>query len=307
MKSFKQFINEQLSFDDLDDLDDFGDDFGDDLNLFPDSLSNLKKLSKKDILFYKNLITSDLEYDNVLAEAGLNNEGIAVEDFIELALPEVNIFIEFLKRTRRWNFGKSQTLEVSNAVNSLNILKNLKELELSRNYYDGGQLRTRTMFRELPTGFRYLQKLTYLSLSGNPLKEFPLEILKNKSLKRLMLRNIQLDELPKEIGQLKELELLDLSHNNLVELPKEIGQLQNLVTLQLDNNNLVELPKEIGQLKNLIKLDLYDNNLTSLPHDALKNLSKLNAFDVNKNLVPKEQLDLLRDELPQYCIIYPSR
>ena len=84
MKSFKQFINEQLS---LDDLDDFGDDFGDDLNLFPDSLSNLKKLSEKDILFYKNLIMSDLEYDNGLAEAGLNNEGIALNDFIENHVP----------------------------------------------------------------------------------------------------------------------------------------------------------------------------------------------------------------------------
>jgi hypothetical protein len=79
MKSFKQFINEQLSFDDLDDFEDFGDD----LNLFPDSLSNLEKLSEKDILFYKNLITSDLEYDNGLAEAGLNSEGIALDDFIK--------------------------------------------------------------------------------------------------------------------------------------------------------------------------------------------------------------------------------
>jgi hypothetical protein len=88
MKSFKQFINEQLSFDDLDDLDDFGDD----LNLFPDSLSNLEKLSEKDVMFYKNLIASDLEYDNELAEAGLNNEGIAIEDFIELMFKPGDFF-----------------------------------------------------------------------------------------------------------------------------------------------------------------------------------------------------------------------
>jgi hypothetical protein len=324
MKSFKQFINEQLSFDDFDDFEDFGDDD----NIFPDSLSNLKKLSKEDIYLFKNLITSGLEYDNVLAEAGLNSEGVAVEDFIGFFFPEVHIFIEFLKRTVKPSPVPDQAFEVSNTVNSLNIIQNLKELDLSR-IYDGDGRVSDDRLIELPAGYIHLQKLTNLNLNATKLKEFPIEILKNnKGLIYLDLRGNQLDEFPKEIGQLQKLEVLDLSYNNLVELPKEIGQLQNLVILRLGNNNLVELPKEIGKLQNLIELHidhnqlkelpkeigyLYNlktiraiwNKLTSLPHDALKNLPKLNIVDLYKNLIPKEQLDLLRDKLP-HCKIYPQ-
>ena len=102
----------------------------------------------------------------------------------------------------------------------------------------------------LPRNFKSLIRLITLDLSGNNLKELPVEIGNLTNLIELYLVDNELIELPVEIGNLTNLTYLYLKDNNLKELPVEIGNLTNLVDIDLDGNNLnlKELPVEIRNL-----------------------------------------------------------
>jgi hypothetical protein len=278
MKSFKQFINEQLNLDDLDDLDDFGDDFGDDLNLFPDSLSNLKKLSEKDVRFYKNLIASDLEYDNGLAEAGLNNEGIAVEDFIEFGFYDEIKAYNFIVNLEEWDvYSEELKYRARNAyfksyITMYNNINNIALLSLSYN--------RRKLTKIIPEIFKVFTDLIILELTNNQLTELPPEIGNLTKLKYLDLYNNNLKELPKEIGELKNLENLSLKENYFFKkLPIEIGQLENLKKLDISWTILEKLP-EIGNLKNLEELQI-NANIDKLP--SIKNLKNLTFLKIARH------------------------
>ncbi len=193
--------------------------------------------------------------------------------------------------------------------------RNLKEIDLSRNY-----------FEIFSADLRRFRKLVVLDLSYNDLDEKTLKIPRNKNIRvlnlvqnrfptipvaarksrkledlllannrldalsgrsfkrlgRLKILNIygcQLHVLPPDVRRLKRLEVLDLYHNELRFLPAEIGQLQHLKTLAVSNNQLWKLPEEVGNMSGLQKLYAHHNKLSRLP-DLPK---KLTLLDIGFN------------------------
>jgi Leucine-rich repeat (LRR) protein len=124
--------------------------------------------------------------------------------------------------------------------------------------------------KTLPSDFGNIANLTYLDLSINALSSFEPEIGGLKNLDSLNMARNQLATLPTEIGNLSQLTVLDLNHNSLYKLPLEIGNLTNLTSLDLSSNLLSELPKEVKKLVNLKTLDLRFNQLTKEEIDKIK-------------------------------------
>ena len=68
------------------------------------------------------------------------------------------------------------------------------------------------------------------------------------------------------------MKILNLENNQLTSLPAEIGKLEKLERLYLDNNELTSLPAEIGKLEKLEELDLINN---PIPKEEIENLKEL--------------------------------
>lgn len=82
-------------------------------------------------------------------------------------------------------------------------------------------------------------KVWYLDLSLQKLKEFPKDILAFKNLKELYLPVNYWPGVPNEIGSLKNLEILDLSSNYYMNtLPEGLAELENLKELHIKDNKL---------------------------------------------------------------------
>jgi Leucine-rich repeat (LRR) protein len=179
--------------------------------------------------------------------------------------------------------------------------KNLKELDLSKNYLENFSVDTRKLKKlqmiDLSTNslgdgslrFSRNRKIKVLNLIYNEFTNIPKDVTKNrrledlllasnmavnldqydfkrmKRLKNLNLYDNQIKELPPRIKRLKNLEVLDLYHNHLKFLPKEIGDLKQLSTLAVSNNQFWKLPDEIGKLTKLKKLYAHHNKLDKLP------------------------------------------
>ena len=107
----------------------------------------------------------------------------------------------------------------------------------------------RNNVKELPAGVGDLMELTTLDLSENQLVGLPTTIKKLNKFKELYLDVNKVTELPPEIFYLKELIALNVGMNQLVVLPSNIPKLSKLMWLMLDKNKLTELPAEIGDLK----------------------------------------------------------
>lgn len=167
---------------------------------------------------------------------------------------------------------KLRTLDLSKnnlrSVGTINVLAELKSLNLDNNDLRAGSLDSITM----------LKKLQNLSLGGNKLGQSPgptsppqpkkshsLESLPELpvSLKHINLSSNSLLWVPPKLcsPNLGKCEKIDLSHNSITALPAEIGLLPNLEDLNLDDNVLVSLPVEIGNLKKLKALSLRNNKL----------------------------------------------
>ncbi|WP_353573127.1 COR domain-containing protein, partial [Candidatus Albibeggiatoa sp. nov. BB20] len=142
--------------------------------------------------------------------------------------------------------------------------------------------------------FGQLQNLSYLSLSGNQLKELPASFGQLQNLSILYLWNNSLKELPASFGQLQNLSVLYLFENPLKELPTWFGQLQNLSELGLSKNQLKELPVSLGQLKNSCKLDISGNPLETPPLEiAEKGIEAIRNYFAEKERQPLNEAKIL--------------
>ncbi|XP_059164168.1 uncharacterized protein LOC131947097 isoform X2 [Physella acuta] len=132
---------------------------------------------------------------------------------------------------------------------------------------------------DLPDISPLAQTLTYVNLSFNNFKVFPIEVLDLPNLEVLKLRNNPLIEIPGEIIKLQKLRVLIASFCLISALPSTLFTLPHLDDLSLSYNRLTFLPSEVATLQSLKVLDLEGNQLPALPASCLfmANLAHVNV------------------------------
>ena len=157
------------------------------------------------------------------------------------------------------------------------LLRGLEGLDLHNN-----------LLRDLPVGFRRLQKLRSLNLSGNKLGEQALDIIcqVGNSLTDLRMSKNELSGiLPHHFGKLPNLQVLHLHGNDISELPEGLQQLAHLRILNLAQNRLSSISSELLAHSTLVDLNLSGNRLSGVlfpPH--IKSASQsLKLLDVSHN------------------------
>ncbi|CAL9750739.1 unnamed protein product [Musa acuminata subsp. burmannicoides] len=195
-----------------------------------------------------------------------------------------------------------RSLTIESAQVALEVLLNLKELDLSDNFFKGEireilnnvssrglkhlDLSSNQLSGDIPPGS--LRDLEYLDLSGNSIVD--VHIL--ASLGNLTnLRHLDLwgnsisGEIPPTVGKFVRLEYLDLSNNGMIgKIPQAIGNLSNLLELHLSGNKIVGwIPPSIGNLTNLVHLDLSRNNIVGWIPPSIGNLTNLVHLDLSMN------------------------
>ncbi|OJJ15348.1 hypothetical protein BKI52_38695 [marine bacterium AO1-C] len=162
---------------------------------------------------------------------------------------------------------------------------------------------------ELPKGIEELAQVEEVVL-GDYFQEFPQELCRMTSLKKLSLSKSSIKKLPAEIAQLQNLEDLDYGEAtslNLIDAFAKVASLKNIKRLRLSRTDLRTLPEEITQLtaieeldlRGCLSLDMEQTNEVLSPMLALKTLRLL----VNEQALPAN-LPLLK-HLATIQIDYP--
>lgn len=149
--------------------------------------------------------------------------------------------------------------------------KNLEKLDLADNFIE-----------QVPTAIWTLEKLKFLSLSGNKIDYSKLKFKRNKHLKDLNLQYTQMAKMPKSLKKNRKLEILFVGNNPIKFIKNDFKRMSNLKALNLYNIRTSTLPKSIGKLNNLEELDLYHNELQFLPKEICQ-LPKLKTLAVANN------------------------
>ncbi|CAL5370254.1 unnamed protein product [Camellia sinensis] len=210
------------------------------------------------------------------------------------------------------NFTSLSLLDLSNnGFNStiphwLFNLSTLAQLDLSKNYFIGGQL-SRSLGK--------LCNLQMLQLSYNNITGEVTEFIKSLSrcpdsrLETLDLGNNQLTgNLPNSLGFLKNLQSL-LLWNNLFKgsIPNSIGNLSSLEELYLSNNQMMgSIPQNLGQLSSLVVLELSENSWEGVVTEAhfanLSNLREISIFKGSPNI--SMIFNISSDWIPPFKLTY---
>ncbi len=132
------------------------------------------------------------------------------------------------------------------------------------------QLERKKWIYSIDEAMRDPENVYKLSLRGQKLTFFPLEVARFPNLQVLNLSNNKIKSIPPDIGQLKNLEVLILANNKIKYLPPALGDLENLTNLYLAGNKLVTVPAWVGGLSKLRKLDLTFNRLTQWEIEQLQ-------------------------------------
>lgn len=137
---------------------------------------------------------------------------------------------------------------------------------------------------EFPVEVCTLTKLTTLKLGWNAITAIPPEIGNLTNLTDLYLGGNRIGAIPPEIGNLTNLTVLELGNNLILEIPKELGNLSKLAALYLNNNQIETIPPEIGNLSNLTGLHLNYNRIKAVPPE-IGRLTKLIVLDLGNNQI----------------------
>lgn len=113
--------------------------------------------------------------------------------------------------------------------------------------YNGNDLTTCWMVKEIPSIISNLTELEYLSLRVNAIQS-----------------------IPREIVELKKLKVIDLTDNPGLEQIDNIVLIENLEELYLYGCNLTKFPNDLTKMNKLRKLGLVGNNIYKLEIDRIK-------------------------------------
>lgn len=158
--------------------------------------------------------------------------------------------------------------------------KNLRKLVISN-----------TLIDAFPLEVCELERLEYLDLSNNKIKEIPKGIRKLQSLLTLNLEGNSISTIPEELCSLKNLSVLNLSNNKIRCLPSKIENLFSLTEFSLNNNLIRDLIKEICNLQNLKSLKLSDNRIKTVPRE-IGNMTGLRILGLNSNKISKLPIEI---------------
>ncbi|KAE8723471.1 hypothetical protein F3Y22_tig00012370pilonHSYRG00052 [Hibiscus syriacus] len=196
-----------------------------------------------------------------------------------------------------------------NIPNSISNVSMLKVLDLQQNFFSGPIPDTLGNLRHLQwlnIGFNNLttesathewtflsslancRNLTYIGVSGNPLKGFLPTYIGNLSstLQNFLAYNCKLKgNIPMEIGNLSSILFLQLGSNQLSgSIPTSIGRLRNLQALRLSSNKLRgPISQSICGLGRLYALTLLMNRLHGPIHICFGNLTSLRYLGLASN------------------------
>ena len=109
-----------------------------------------------------------------------------------------------------------------------------------------------------------------LALSHNPSIAVPREIVRCDRLRYLNLRWNGLRQFPEAILQLTKLEILDISKNKIVAIPEDIKRMSSLKFLAVARNKITRLPLAIGEMATLSKFKFDENPIEFPPPDVLR-------------------------------------
>ncbi|XP_042616611.1 malignant fibrous histiocytoma-amplified sequence 1-like [Cyprinus carpio] len=135
-------------------------------------------------------------------------------------------------------------------------------------------------------GISQLKNLTELNLSRNELSDFPVDITGLYQLEKLYINQNNIKTIPENVfPSLEKLRFLKLSTNRLEKLPQDINRCLHLNYLNLSNNCLRNLDSLVG-LSHLKELYVERNQLAELPELLFLNNS-LTLFKANGNPLRK--------------------
>lgn len=166
-------------------------------------------------------------------------------------------------------------------------IKNLKKLDLSKNYF---------LKLTLKCGLHKLVHLTHFKANLCGLNKVPLDLLKLPLLQELELAGNAIHQLPYNIHYMKKLIYLDLSNNEITKIPYNLWHLVHLQILKLSRNKIKTISKAIFALHFLKKLYLHENRLKNLPIGFSK-LKELKYVSLYMNKISQESIQELMKEL----------
>lgn len=245
---------------------------------FARQLSHLRKLQRLDLSFTrKSHPTLFLNLRNLshLRELDLTSTEINQDKSINLgeSLP-------YLSNLKLLRLGSNPQINILPIVSKLNILKNLKELDLNRTNI------TNQICVSLGENLSYLNRLKILNLAGNQIGDEGFS------------------KLVPALSQLLKLQSLDFSVNELHFLPRieELQTLANLKYLKMPENNIGEtmLFQVVGFWNKLELLDLNQNQIGPGDLEQLlpNSLQSLRLY-LGKNSIGDEGCQFLGPQIGQ--------
>ncbi|PIQ16555.1 MAG: hypothetical protein COW67_02255 [Flavobacteriales bacterium CG18_big_fil_WC_8_21_14_2_50_32_9] len=146
--------------------------------------------------------------------------------------------------------------------------------------------------QEIPKNISTLKQLRNLRLSHNKINTANSfnHLSGIEKLKFLWLDNNQIKQLPSAIGNLKQVIELYLDDNQLSALPESIEQCENMCILYLGNNQFEEIPEQIMDMKMMYMLVLYNNKIKTIPEKFAHTKAPLAVLVMDKNRLSETEI-----------------
>ena len=187
-------------------------------------------------------------------------------------LSAIPIFLyKYAARIASLDLSKNLMMEVP--VDFLQMCKNLKQLWLTNNDYNG-----------VPSSIKYIPALEHLNISGNHIRELETAKLEElTSLRTLRAYNNKLTTLPTTYASFKHLTILFISNNSFTKFPKVVCEISTLAYLDISFNKITSFPDEICNLTQLVGLFAAANRLSGRLPPSFSKLEKLQELDIRQN------------------------